>query len=178
MAGPVELIPLVCIRCGTRLPAEPNEVAWVCPQCGQGQQIDAGRGLVALEVQYAAGIAPGAKGKPFWVARGQAAVQRHTYSGNQDNEAQRFWAQAHTFYVPAFDTSLETLVTLGRQAIERPPVLQPGPAVPFEAVKFSVEDVQPLAEYIVIGLEADRKDKLKELNVRLTLETPTLWILP
>ena len=33
---PVELVPLLCVRCQAPVPARPGEVAWVCEQCGQG----------------------------------------------------------------------------------------------------------------------------------------------
>jgi hypothetical protein len=38
--------------------------------------------------------------------------------------------------------------------------------------------VHPLAEFILLGIEADRKDALKTLNFTLDLERPQLWILP
>ena len=39
MEIPVELVALNCIRCGTPIPAEIEEVAWVCQQCEKGQQL-------------------------------------------------------------------------------------------------------------------------------------------
>jgi hypothetical protein len=178
MARPIELIPLVCVRCSTRLPAHPDEVAWVCPQCGQGQRLDLKKGLVALDVHYAAGVAAGQIGKPFWVVDGQARLQRQTYSGNQDAEAQKFWGTARRFFIPAFNLSLEQSLTLGRQYLLQPPALDTGAAVAFEPVTLALEDVPTLAEFIAMALEADRKDKLKELRVTLTLAEPSLWILP
>jgi hypothetical protein len=178
MDRPVELIPLVCVQCSTRLPAEAGQVAWVCPQCGRGQLLTE-KGLVPLTVDYAAGITPGTKGKPYWVAQGEVALQRQTYSGNQDSEARKFWSQPRRFFIPAFDLPLEGLLSLGRQLLTRPPALQPGSPAPFEPVTFSPEDVTPLAEFIVMALEADRSDKLKNVNIQLHwTESPTLWILP
>jgi hypothetical protein len=178
MARPIELIPLVCIRCSTRLPAQPDEVAWVCPQCGQGQQLDLQKGLAALDVHYAAGVVSGQKGKPFWVVEGQVVLKRQTYSGNQDSEAQKFWGIARRFFIPAFNLPLEQLLTLGRQHLLQPPALDAGTPVTFEPVTLAVEDVPALAEFIVMALEADRKDKLKELGIQLKLAAPALWVLP
>ena len=178
MARPIELISLVCVQCSTRLPAEPGQVAWVCPQCGRGQLLTE-KGLVPLAVDYIAGIAPGSKGKPYWVAEGSVVLQRQTYTGNQDSESRKFWLQPRRFFIPAFDLSQEGLLTLGRQLLTKPPVLQAGPPVPFEPVTFSPEDVTPLAEFIVMALEADRSDKLKTLQIQLRWsESPSLWILP
>ena len=49
MEIPVELMPLNCIRCGTSIPAEVDEVAWVCQQCEKGQQLG-DDGLIPLRV--------------------------------------------------------------------------------------------------------------------------------
>jgi len=178
MARPIELTPLVCIRCSTRLPAQPEEVAWVCPQCNQGQQLHETHGLAPLEVQYVAGVTPGQKGKPFWVVDGQVSLQRQTYSGNQEPEAQRFWGTVRRFFIPAFDLPLEQILTLGRQYLVQPPTLQSGPPTPFEPVILAPVDLPALAEFIVMALEADRKDKLKQLRIQLALQTPALWVLP
>jgi hypothetical protein len=176
---PVQLIPLVCMKCQTRLPAQPDEVAWVCSQCGQGLLLDVSQGLVPLEVNYAAGIASNAPGKPFWVAEGRVTfTNRKTYSGNEDREAQNFWGQAQRFFVPAFNSPLETLLELGSKLLVQPPALQTGPAARFEPVTLALEDVKPLAEFIVMALEANRKDKLKEIQFSLELSSPVLWVLP
>jgi len=176
---PVQLIPLVCVKCQTRLPAEPGEVAWVCGQCGQGLQLDTGKGLIPLEVNYTTGIVPNTPGKPFWVTEGKVTfASRQTYSGNEDREAHNFWAQPRQFFVPAFNNTLEALLDLGSRFLQQPPSLQPGPASRFEPVTLALEDVKPLAEFIVMALEAGRKDKLKEIQFSLELSSPVLWVLP
>ena len=113
MVQPVELIPLVCLKCDTPLPAQPDEVAWVCTRCGQGLLLDetAERGLSLLEVQYAAGIDPAGKGKPFWVVEGRVDLQRSTYESvsNKAGEAQQLWSQPRRFFIPASDLPLQTL---------------------------------------------------------------------
>ena len=175
----VQLIPLVCTKCQTRVPAQPDEVAWVCSQCGQGLLLDISKGLVPLEVNYAQEIAPNTPGKPFWVTEGRVAfANRQTYSGNEDREAHNFWAQPRRFFVPAFSSPLEALLELGSKFLQQPPSLQPGPAARFEPVTLALEDVKPLAEFIVMALEAGRKDKLKEIQFSLELSNPVLWVLP
>ena len=74
MTAPVTLIPLRCLRCETSVPAQPEEVAWRCSQCGQGLLLDESKGLVPLEIHYSADIPPNGVGKPFWVAEGQVTV--------------------------------------------------------------------------------------------------------
>ncbi|RPI34620.1 MAG: hypothetical protein EHM70_02315 [Chloroflexota bacterium] len=178
MDKPVELIPLVCLKCATAIQAQADEVAWCCAQCGQGQLLDEEKGLVPLEIQFAAGLAPQRKGKPFWVATGQVTLQRERYSGNQNQQAAELWSQPQRFFVPAFACKLDDLLALGAGMLMRPPALQPGPAAPFDPVVLSPEDVKATAEFVVMSIEAERKDKLKEARFSLQLSAPVLWILP
>jgi hypothetical protein len=178
MDQPVELIPLVCPKCSMPVPAELDEVAWVCAQCGQGLLLDEQKGLAPLDVQFMAGISSEAKGKPFWVADGQVAMQRKTYSGNQGNEAQAFWGQPRRFFIPAFAASLDDRLNLAMSLIARPPALQAGSPTRFEPVIMHIEDVSSAVEFVVMAIEAGRKDKLKELDFSLKLTKPVLWILP
>jgi len=178
---PIDLIPLVCLKCGTSVPAEIDEVAWVCGQCGQGLVLDEEAGLAPLEVHYSAGIAPNARGKPYWVAEGRVTIQqRWTYgsAGRQADESTRFWAQSHRFFVPAYACTLEALLSTGMDLLLQPPDLQPGPAARFEPAILPAEHVHATAEFIVMAVEAGRKDKLKSVDFALQLTTPGLWILP
>lgn len=176
----IELIPLVCVRCSTPVPAEVDEVAWVCAQCGQGLSLEE-TGLQSLEVNYMAGIPADAKGKPYWVVQGQvSSLQREKYgSGSKETQqAQTFWSQAQRFFVPAYSATLEHLLAQATQLLLQPPALQKGTAAPFEPVTLAIEDVRPAAEFIVVAIEAGRKDKLKKINFSLQLSLPVLWILP
>ncbi|MEW5867890.1 MAG: hypothetical protein AB1894_01335 [Chloroflexota bacterium] len=180
MDKPIDLVPLVCFKCSTPVPAEIEEVAWVCPQCGQGLSLHQEKGLAPLEVKYAANIPANSVGKPYWVAEGQVALQRESYgsAGRQDSEAHQFWSQPRRFYVPAFTCSLENLLNLGTRLLLQPPGLQEGPPAHFEPVTLPVDDVAPTAEFIVMAIEADRKDKLKKVEFSLKLGPVVLWILP
>jgi len=178
MARPIELIPLLCLQCSARLPAQPGETAWVCAQCGQGQQLDEKAGLLPLSVHYAAGIEPASGGSPYWVVEGQAVIDRKTYSGNEERAAFQFWNQARRFIIPAFDCSLEMLLTQGMAFLRQPPPLAEGAPAPFSPVTLARDDVSSVAEFIVVAIEAERKDKVKEIQFKLTLGDPVLWILP
>jgi hypothetical protein len=173
-------VPLVCLKCSTPVPAEPDEVAWVCSQCGQGLLLDVEKGLEPLIVQYAAGIPAGARGKPFWVVDVQVILQgRETYSMiNQNGAAAQAWAAPRRFFVPAFECPLETMQGIGARLLLQPPALQAGPRAAFEPVVVSPVDVKPLAEFIVMAVEAGRSDSLKRLQFDLRLSAPALWILP
>ena len=66
----VRLIPIQCPRCQTPVPAQVDEVAWVCGQCNQGMLLSEEFGVQALDVFFSAAIPAGGQGKPFWVSRG------------------------------------------------------------------------------------------------------------
>ena len=180
MDRPVELVPLVCIQCSTAIPAGVEEVAWVCAQCGQGMFLDEAHGLEALDIHYSADIPQNSTGKPYWVAGGQVTMERTTYDygGKHGEAAQQFWGQSQQFFVPAFQAPLESLLEISKAMLLDPPRLSSGPATPFEAVTLYRDDVFAAAEFIVIAIEAERKDKLKSIDFELKLSKPVLWILP
>jgi hypothetical protein len=177
---PIELIPLVCLNCSTPIPADKDEMAWVCAQCGQGMALDVQQGLTPLQVHYTEGILPNTRGKPYWVSDGQVALQRDVYrsSGKSSKEAGQFWSSQRRFLIPAYTLSQEDLLAQTARFLLQPPVLKPGPLAQFEPVTLSMEDIQPVAEFIVMAIEAGRKDVLKNIQFTLELSLPSLWILP
>jgi hypothetical protein len=180
MIAPVELIALRCIRCNTPVPAEPDEVAWVCSNCGQGLLLDETNGLSAVEIHFASRIPSNTKGRPFWIVDGQVDLQREAYGtfGKKTGQAVRFWEHGRRFFVPAFRCPLDTLLDLGTALLQNPPDLGPGPDVPFEPVVLGPEDLPALAEFIVMAIEAARRDQVKSLKLAVRLSDPALWILP
>jgi hypothetical protein len=180
MSAAVELIPLVCTRCQTAVPAQVDEVAWVCANCGQGLLLDDQLGAAPLEVHFAAGLKAGQKGHPFWVTRGTVTIQSRRIfgGGDQSGAGQQYWAQARTFLIPAFACTLDQVVQFGTDLLAHPPALQEGSAGAFEAVVTLPDEVKAYAEFIVMGIETGRKDKLKELNFQIQLEPAQLWIMP
>jgi hypothetical protein len=174
------LQPLQCIKCQTAILAGTDEVAWLCPTCGQAQLLDEEQpaGLSPIEMQFAKDIQPGQPGRPFWVAQGSVTVERETYSGNEQRQALEFWQAPRNFFVPAYTCSLEQLISLGSQLLKQPFVMTPSPAAPFLPVTLALEDVRPMAEFIIMGVEAERRDMLKSVGVQLNLAAPSLWVLP
>jgi hypothetical protein len=178
----VELIPLRCLRCDTPVPAEPDEIAWACERCGQGMLLDESLSLAPLEIHTVAGIPAGTAGRPFWVASGRVTLGRDTYGsswlGNKTGEAERFWSQPRPFTIPAFACALDDLLAMGAHLILNPPPLKPGPAAPFQPVILPPADLPALAEFVVLALEAGRRDQLKKVEISVNLGEPELWILP
>jgi hypothetical protein len=92
MPAAVTLVPLLCFKCQAAIPANPDEVAWVCPTCGQGLLLSEEKGTGPLEIRCSAAILPGKIGRPFWVAQGQVAMQRRIFGGgDQSSQAEDFW---------------------------------------------------------------------------------------
>lgn len=180
MDRPVELVPLVCLQCSTPIPADVDEVAWACGQCGQGMALDEEKGLVAQEIRFSSALPAAARGKPYWVAEGRVRLKRATYgsSGSSGKDAELFWSTPRQFFVPAFASTLENLLGQAKALLLKPPALESGPVAPFEPVTLGVFDIQAAAEFIVVAIEAERADKLREVNFSLELSPPVLWILP
>jgi hypothetical protein len=174
------LLPLLCPKCQTPLLADPGEIAWLCSNCGQAALLDENQpsGLASLEIHFDAGIPSGQSGRPFWVAQGIVAVQRETYSGNENRQAQEFWQTPRAFFIPAYTCSLEQLISEGMRFLRQPVSMMQGQAGPFLPVTLSPDDVRPMAEFIIMGIEAERRDMLKSVGVQLNLAAPILWVLP
>jgi len=174
------LLPLQCLKCQTALLAEPDEVAWLCPTCGQAVLLDEKQpaGLAPLEIYFATGIQTGQRGRPFWVAQGVVSVNRETYSGDESRQAQEFWRTPRTFFIPAYTCALDELISQGMQLLKQPISMMPGQAAAFLPVTLALEDVRPMAEFIIMGIEAERRDMLKSINIQLNLAAPVLWVLP
>ena len=181
----VELIPMQCVRCQNPILAQPDEVFWVCATCGQAQMLSDERGLLPEVIHYAAGGSPrsagdipqNTPGKPVWVVTGQVLLNRQTYSGDNSRDMQQFWAQPRPFFIPAYTLPLEQLMVSCVQMLRQPPALQEStsPAA-FYPVTVHAEDLQALAEYLVLDIEAERKDMLKELDFKVQLGTPEMWV--
>ena len=179
MTTSVELVLLKCLKCGTHVRANDDEVAWLCQTCGQGLLLTAD-GLAPLMVSWAlAGPAGGgARWLPFWVFDGSVAFgRRETYGGTTQPDP--LWNEQRRFFVPAFPAPLEPLEALGAHLTRRPPVLAPGPSMgELQNCTLLPEDARRVAEFVVLSIEAARKDKLRSLQFRLDLSAPQLWLLP
>jgi hypothetical protein len=181
VSNPVELVALRCLRCSMPVPAESDQVAWACAQCGQGLLLEEEKGLVYLAIHYSPNIKPNTSGHPFWVCTGHVFVDRQAYHDNSERiarEAQDFWGKGRQFFVPAFSASLEELLAQAVALLQKPPGQEEGPPAGFAPVVLSPADLPAAAEFIVLAVEAARKDKLRQAQVRVVLESPSLWILP
>ena len=178
MTAPVELVPLECLRCRTRLPAEEGELAWICAACGQGQRLGDEAALIELEIRFADGSTEASvRWFPFWVLHGNVRIQeRLSYGGTQSPDSR--WESAQQFILPAFETTPEEAAQWGTRFLREPVDLRAGSPGALSGVTVSPEEAQSLAEFVVLSFEADRRDKLKSLRAVLDLGPPELWCLP
>lgn len=72
-----------------------------------GLVLDESQGIMPLTVHYSSQVKRGGAGKPFWTALGSLKLQRETFAGDKDRDAERFWSQPRRFFVPAFECPLE-----------------------------------------------------------------------
>lgn len=179
MDRPIELVPLLCIQCSVPIQAGIDEIAWACENCGRGQMLDEIEGLTSLEIFFSADIPPNSLGKPYWITRATVSLQREAYGilGKQNGVANRFWSHPRQFFIPAFASSLEDMIATGKRLLIDPPSLHSGPPVKFEAVTLHKDDVISAVEFIIVGIEAGRKDKVKRVDFTLDFDEPVLWIL-
>ena len=178
MTAPVELVPLECLRCRTRLPAEEGELAWICASCGQGQRLGDDASLIELEIHFADSGAETSVGWfPFWVLHGNVRIQeRLSYGGTQSPDPR--WGSPQQFILPAFETTPEEAAQWGTRFLREPVDLRGGSPGTLLGVTVSPEEALALAEFVVVSFEADRRDKLKSLRAVLDLGPPELWCLP
>lgn len=178
MSQGVELVPLQCVRCSTPVRAAPDEVAWVCANCSQGLLLDGESGLRALQVKYAAAAQQaGLIWRPFWVTEGRVTFQaRQTYG--HDRGPDEAWSAPQTFILPAFECSFEEAGAWGMGFLRQPPRLVEGPAGVLEGVTVDPQAARALAEFVVLTVEAERRDQLRSVAFGLDLEPPVLWAMP
>lgn len=178
MTAPVELVPLECLRCRTRLPAEEGELAWICPACGRGQRLGDEVAPIELDVRFADGSPEDSeRWFPFWVLNGSVRiVERLSYVGGQAADPR--WEAAQQFILPAFETTPTEAAQWGTRFLREPIELRAGAPGALSGVTVSPEEAQSLAEFVVLSFEADRRDKLKSLRVVLDFGPPELWCLP
>jgi len=179
MTTSVELVLLKCLRCTASVPAQEEEVAWVCVQCGQGMQLTS-TGLAPLTVNWAAARRKTSEIRwlPFWVFSGTIKfIRRESYSGR--SESDKLWKAPRRFYVPAFPAPLEHIETLGADLTRKQVALKAGPAIgALTSCTLFPGDARQAVEFVVLTIEADRKDKLRAVEFTLDLGESELWVLP
>ena len=181
MSLPIQLLALNCLRCATPIPAQPQEVGWVCRHCGLAQRLNVDDRLAEMKIHYQQGIPDGATGRPFWVVEAHVSFERQTqnkFLKDKYEDARAFWQTPRRFFVPAFKTGLEEMIAAGQKMVRNPPQLSDGAAVAFRPITIRPQDIGSLIDFIVIAIEAERSDDLKFLETEIQVGEPICWVLP
>ncbi len=84
-----------------------------------------------------------------------------------------------TFYIPAFHCSLDTIKNLATQFTMKHPVASPQKYnVKLLGFAYTKEDAKKFAEFILISLEAERGDIMKNFNYELKFNTMEILGVP
>ncbi len=128
----MKLIALRCPTCNTPFAPGDDDLVIACDQCGAGIAIT-DEGLQPIEIRFAVSAAAAPQWQPWWVFEGRVQIERReTQSGNRREEALKFWSQPRSFFVPAWELSLQALKQDGLDMLKQQPQLQAGarPAQP------------------------------------------------
>ena len=174
----VQLVPMTCIKCATPMRAEETEIAWTCERCEQGMLLTP-NGLAPLTVRWANTKAgANAKWYPFWSFTGAVRFARRDSFGGR-SEPDKLWNESQQFFIPAYAATLQELEVIGAELLKKRLNPVSGPAAgQLPPVAVFPDDARHAAEFVVLTIEADRRDKLKVVEFTIQASEPELWVLP
>ena len=121
---------------------------------------------------------------PFWVFQGLVKIRRRETQGRSRKDKKRseaLWGVQRQLYVPAWDLDMTVSQDIGSKMIQDQPELtfinQPQDARFIPAI-VKPNDAKKLLEFIVLAIEARRRDWLKNLEFSLDVGEPEMWALP
>lgn len=178
----MKLLALRCPNCTRPVTADNDHVIIACNHCHTVLSLTEEQGLAVVKISYAAPQGEATAWLPLWCFAGQVTIRRReTQGGSEDQAAIAFWGQPRYFYVPAWDTNIETWRTVGRQLVTQQPQLQAvsrPETAHLRPALLTAQDAQKIIEFIVLDIEVARSDWLKNLEFDLAVTPPTLWGVP
>lgn len=180
----MKLVALRCPTCANPLAVDNDDVVVECHNCRTMVAISQ-NGPVKMSVPFAVMQNQQVAAKqwvPFWIFNGRVLIKRReTQGGSAENESRQLWGSPRALYVPAWEMSLQTAQNVGSRLIQQQPNLQKVER-PEEAHFLSAtvmpDDARKLLEFIVLAIEARRKDWLKKLEFDLEVGDPQMMALP
>ena len=181
----MKLVLLRCPNCTEPLKPENDDVVLACTNCHTPVAI-AVNGAVKMAVQFAVPASYKAEPRrwmPFWVFEGRVIINRRETQGGRsrtkDMAAQ--WGVPRRFFVPAWDLDPHTAQDVGSRMVQQQPSFEkidrPQEAH-LQTALVTPKDAKKLIEFIVLAIEARRKDWLRDLQFELDMGAPNLWALP
>lgn len=181
----MKLILLDCPNCSHPLQPDNDDIVFACPNCHLPVHLDV-QGPEITTIRYAlqksdkSGTGVWA---PFWVFEGQVDIRNRETQGRRSNtqDSLKTWQALHRFFVPAWDLNIHTAQDVGTKLTLQQPDLnyieQPA-EVKLVPATVSPADALKLLEFIVLAIEARRKDWLKGLIFNIEVGEPVLFALP
>lgn len=183
----MKLLLLRCPTCADPLPAENDDVVLTCPTCFTDVKLDE-QGIQTTAVSFVQPTKPDAVTHwlPFWVMEARVDIQsRKTQGRNKgaEKDSEEMWAAPRLLYTPAWDFPVPQARQMGSGLVVRQPAVHLLDTRPSEALLtpavFTVEDAQKFLTFVVLTIEAERKDWLKDLQFQVVpLRKPEMWALP
>jgi hypothetical protein len=186
----MKLLLLRCPQCQSPLEPEQLDVIVGCRHCFTAIAIDE-KGLRLHNVHYAASQFDKRRDPdvteqwvPFWVFNGRVQISKRDTqggSGSAQRDAEQFWDVPRRLYVPAWELPMPTARDIGQKFTQEQTRLQAVPQPPgahLIAATVTPDDALKLMEFIVLSIEAQRKDWLKNLTFHISADAPELWALP
>lgn len=181
----MQLVALKCPTCGQNLKPLSNEAVVVsCGNCKTAVSLHQS-GIKAIDVKYA----PPSSDKvetwlPLWVYTGKVNIKRRESQGSSkgaDKDAAKLWGNAQRLYVPAWQEPVRQAREIGSRFVVRQLVfeaIEPTDAMVMQEATVSPEDGLKLLDFIVLSLEASRKDWLEDLKFEIQTMGHELWAIP
>lgn len=182
----MKLLALKCPVCGQRLaPKSKQALVMACTNCDTAVSIDPDKGIQETTLQFASPKAEGTeKWLPMWVFDAKVNItSRRTRKrdGRSEKASKEFWGTPRRLYVPAWTSNMQTARQLGTKLVEKQPQFQtiekPNGTSLSEMV-VAEEDALKLIEFIVMSIEAERKDWLTDLQFDVKTQMINLWAIP
>jgi hypothetical protein len=181
----MKLIALRCPTCTNPLSVENDDVVVACLNCQTTVAISE-NGPVKMPIRFA--IPAGQHGlgsmwSPFWVFNGRVHIKRRETQGggSAEKDSRQLWGSPRVLYVPAWELTMHTAQKVGSYLIQQQPELQEverPSEVQFTSATVTPGDARKLLEFIVLAIEARRKDMLKNLVFDLEIGEPQMMALP
>ncbi len=179
----MKLLLLRCPNCTNPLTPDNDDVVVTCNRCQKAVAIEED-GPRLIDVRYAvkAGYKPDTQAwLPVWVFEGQVTIHLRETQGRSrsvEKEVADLWGVTRRLFVPAWDLSLSTAQEVGQRMVLQQPAFQfidrPAEASLAPAT-VTREDALRLLEFVVLAIEARRKDWLKNIRFELTAGEPEMW---
>lgn len=182
----MKLLALKCPVCAQRLaPKNSQALLMGCAHCETAVSIDPDKGVQETSLSFAAPKSAGVSSwLPMWVFDAQVNItSRRTRSrdGRSEKASQAFWGVPRRLYVPAWTPNMQSARMLGTKLVENQPQFQatdkPSGAHLSEMV-VAEEDALKLVEFIIMSIEAERKDWLTDLQFNIQRQATNLWAIP